>query len=115
MDLFLTGATGAVGGSLLRHLLDATCPDSSVHVLLRAETSDELNARMRPILADVPPDQARRVLPVAGDVMFPDLGLGAGYQALTARIGAIYHVAASTSFCQTMEHASQTNLLGTRH
>jgi len=115
MDLFLTGATGAVGGSLLRHLLDATCPDSSVYVLLRAETSHELHSRMLPILAGVTPVQASRVVPVPGDVMLPDLGLGACYQTLTGRIGAIYHVAASTSFCQTMEQASQTNLLGTRH
>lgn len=114
MDLFLTGATGAVGGSLLRHLLDAR-PDLSVYVLLRAETDDEIQTRMLPILANVTREQAHRVLPVPGDVMPGDLGLGTKYGDLISRVGEIYHVAASTSFCQTMEEASRTNLSGTRH
>src|SRR5580700_3690337 len=100
MDLFLTGATGAVGGSLLRHLLDAR-PDLSVYVLLRAGTDEDIRARMLPILSHVTHEQAHRVLPVPGDVMHGDLGLGAKYAELTCRIGEIYHVAASTSFCQT--------------
>ena len=114
MDLLLTGATGAVGGSLLRHLLDAR-PDLSVYVLLRAGTDDEIRTRMLPILANVTREQVPRVLPVPGDVMHVDLGLGAKYPDLTRRIGEIYHVAASTSFCQTMEQANRTNLAGTKH
>jgi len=114
MDLFLTGATGALGGNLLRHLLDAR-PDVSVYVLLRAETNVEAQARLLPILANVTAEQARRVIPVPGDVMFGDLGLGINRGELISRISEIYHVAACTSFCQTMDQASRTNLSGTRH
>lgn len=114
MDLLVTGVTGAVGGSLLRHLLDAR-PDRSVHVLLRAESGGEMRTRMLPILAGVTREQARRVLPVPGDVMLGDLGLNANYGGLIDRIGEIYHVAASTSFCQTMDQATRTNLAGTKH
>ena len=114
MDLFLTGATGAVGGNLLRHLLAAR-PGVSVYVLLRAETLDEAQARLLPILANVAAEQSRRVVPVPGDVMFADLGLGANRHELISRIGEIYHVAACTSFCQTMDQASRINLSGTRH
>jgi thioester reductase-like protein len=84
-------------------------------VLLRAETDEQVRARMLPILAHVTHEQAHRVLPVPGDVMHSDLGLGPRYRDIASRIGEIYHVAASTSFCQTMEQASQTNLAGTRH
>jgi thioester reductase-like protein len=114
MHLFLTGATGAVGGNLLRHLLAAR-PGVSVYVLVRAETNGQLQDRMLPILANVTAEQARRVIPVAGDVIFGDLGLGAHREELLARIGEIYHVAASTSFCQTKDEARRTNLAGTRH
>jgi thioester reductase-like protein len=114
MDLFLTGATGAVGGNLLRHLLDAR-RDSSVYVLLRAANDDELRARLLPVLANISPEQARRIVPVAGDVMLGDLGLAANLRHLSGRITEIYHVAACTSFCQTMDQASRTNLSGTKH
>jgi len=114
MNLFLTGATGAVGGNLLRHLLDAR-RDSSVYVLLRAANDDELRARLLPVLANVTSDQARRIIPVAGDVTLGDLGLGANRHELVSRTDEIYHVAACTSFCQTMDQASRTNLSGTRH
>jgi len=114
MDLFLTGATGAVGGNLLRHLLDART-DSSIYVLLRASTDDELRERLLPILATVTAEQACRIIPVAGDVMLRDLGLGATQPAWISRIGEIYHVAACTSFCQSMDEASRTNLAGTKH
>ena len=114
MDLFLTGATGAVGSNLLRHILEAR-RDSSVYVLLRAGNDDELRARSLPVLANLSSEQAQRVVPVAGDVMLADLGLGPNCQEWMGRIGEIYHVAACTSFCQTMEQASGTNLAGTKH
>jgi thioester reductase-like protein len=114
MDLFLTGATGAVGGNLLRHLLGAR-RDSAVYVLLRAATEDELRARALHVQANVTREQARRIIPVAGDVMLHDLGLSANHHDLMSRIGEIYHVAACTSFCQTMDQASRTNLSGTKH
>lgn len=114
MNLFLTGATGAVGGNLLRHVLAARA-DVSVNVLVRAETSRQLRDRMLPILANLTAEQALRVIPVPGDVMFADLGLGVNRESLISCIGEIYHVAACTSFCQTKDEASRTNLAGTRH
>ncbi len=111
MDIFLTGATGAIGGDLLRYLLD-TRPDVAVHVLLRAQTAAEVCARMLPIHAALPSEDACRVFPVPGDIMLDDLGLGANRQRLIGRIGEIYHVAACTSLSQTMEDARRTNLLG---
>ncbi len=114
MDIFLTGATGAIGGDLLRYLLDAR-PDAAVHVLLRAQSAGEVRARMLPVHAAVGRENARRVFPVAGDIMLDDLGLGADRGDLIGRIGEIYHVAACTSLSQTMEDARRTNLLGTEN
>jgi len=114
MDILLTGATGAIGGDLLRHLLDAR-PDVAVHVLLRAQTAAEVRARMLPVQASLSREDARRVFPAPGDILLDDLGLGANRQNLIGRIGEIYHVAACTSLSQTMEDARRTNLLGTEH
>jgi len=114
MDILLTGATGAIGGDLLRHLLDAR-PDVAVHVLLRAQTAEEVHARMLPVHASLSREDARRVFPAPGDILLDALGLGANRQNLIGRIGEIYHVAACTSLSQTMEDARRTNLLGTEH
>jgi thioester reductase-like protein len=114
MDILLTGATGAIGGDLLRHLLDAR-PDVAVHVLLRAQTAEEVRARMLPVHASLSREDARRVFPAPGDILLDALGLGANRQNLIGRIGEIYHVAACTSLSQTMEDARRTNLLGTEH
>ncbi|MGB7762779.1 MAG: SDR family oxidoreductase [Bryobacteraceae bacterium] len=114
MDILLTGATGAIGGDLLRCLLD-TRPSVAVHVLLRAQTAEEVRARMLPVHASLSRDDAHRVLPAPGDILLDDLGLGANRQDLISRIGEIYHVAACTSLSQTMEDARRTNLLGTEH
>jgi thioester reductase-like protein len=114
MDLFLTGATGAVGGDLLRRLLGAR-QNSTVYVLVRASGEDELRMRSLPILANVNSEHACRVIPVAGDIMRSDLGLGAAQPGWISQIGEIYHVAACTSFCQSMEQANRTNLAGTKH
>jgi thioester reductase-like protein len=114
MDIFLTGATGAIGGDLLRYLLDAR-PGLTVHVLVRAQSAEEVQARMLPIHATVSREHACRVVPVRGDILLNDLGLGANRGELIGRIGEIYHVAACTSLSQTMEDARRTNLLGTEH
>jgi thioester reductase-like protein len=114
MDIFLTGATGAIGADLLRHLLD-TRPGVAVHVLLRAQNAEETRARMLPVHASLSSENARRVFPAPGDIMLDDLGLGANRERLIGRVGEIYHVAACTSLSQNMEDARRTNLLGTEH
>jgi thioester reductase-like protein len=101
--LFLTGATGFVGGRLLRQLL-ATRPDRRVIALVR-----------RPEQAAALPD-APGVSAVAGDLSRADLGLDAGSRDMLERsVTEIIHCAALTRFGAPLETARAVNTEGTRH
>jgi thioester reductase-like protein len=113
MDLLLTGATGALGAELLRRLVQDR-PGCGVFVLLRAESREALRGRALALHATLDPADARRVVPVAGDVALPRLGLGRGYEDLAARVGEIYHAAACTRFDVPAEYAARHNVDGTR-
>ena len=56
-----------------------------------------------------------RVIPIPGNVELEDLGLGEQYWELVSVVKEVYHVAACTSFGQTLEQARLTNVLGTEH
>src|SRR5262249_26984973 len=91
--MLLTGATGFLGGFLLRELLQQTRPD--VHCLVRAANAQEATARLSSQL-DACGDWARRllarVIPVVGDLGRPRLGLSdAAYQFLADTVEVIYH------------------------
>lgn len=99
--IFLTGATGLVGGGVLERMLAAD-PGLRAYALVRDPA--------RWTGAD------RRVVPVRGDLTRPGLGLGADARRLLAReVGAVLHFAADTSFAQTLESARKTNVRGTEH
>ena len=114
MAIFLTGVTGAIGGELLRTLLEAR-PDSTVYALFRASAEKDIVSSNLLVQSMVRPRDVRRVIPIPGNVEFEDLGLGERYWKLAPIINEIYHVAASTSFCQTTTQAHLTNILGTEH
>ncbi|MBW2313219.1 MAG: SDR family oxidoreductase [Deltaproteobacteria bacterium] len=114
--ILLTGATGFIGGELLRRLLDRN-PDSTVYCLVRARDADQLEARGRALLTwvgVVAPDDDRVVV-VAGDVAKPELGLGDAYTDLAQRVNEIYHTAASTKFDLDLEDARAVNRDGASH
>jgi nucleoside-diphosphate-sugar epimerase len=92
--LFLTGATGLVGGGLLRRLL-ATRPELRVVALAR---------RPSPALAHP------RVTVVAGDVTRAGCGIDAE---LRASITEVIHCAADTRFSISLDDARAANAVGT--
>ncbi|HEY2663894.1 MAG TPA: amino acid adenylation domain-containing protein, partial [Candidatus Binataceae bacterium] len=96
---FLTGATGFVGAFLLRALLDRT--DGPVRCLVRARGDDEGRERLAQALAAyrLPVTGLGRVIPIAGDLARPQLGLSAqDFAALGAEVGSIYHNGAAINF-----------------
>ncbi len=99
--LLLTGATGFVGGGLLRRLL-ATRPHR--HVILLVRQSAPIGLRDDP-----------RVSALHGDLTRADLGLDrAGRQRLERSVTEILHCAAATNFGLPIETARAVNTDGTR-
>ena len=97
--LFLTGATGLVGGGVLQRMLRAD-PDLRVAVLVRDGSR----------WPGIP-----RVTPVVGDLLAPGLGLAADARATLAReVRLVVHAAADVVFSRPLDVARATNVEGTR-
>jgi amino acid adenylation domain-containing protein/thioester reductase-like protein len=115
-EILLTGATGFLGIHLLRALTTATT--ARVHCLVRAQ--DAAHARRR--IADtarryeVDLDLALdRVVPVAGDLAAPALGLSADvFSELARTIDVIHHAGALVNFIYPYEELRAANVTGTR-
>lgn len=104
--LFVTGATGLVGAGVLRRMLEA---DRS----LRATVLVRDHGRW-PGLAARLGGTGERVMPVAGDVAAPGLGLDTTTRARLAReVTAVLHCAADTTFSRSLDEARVINTRGT--
>lgn len=98
--LFLTGATGFLGGYLLHELLTAT--DAHIACLVRAGDAVSGHARLVAKLEAIglwEPRFAERIEAIPGDLGQPRFGLDeADFAALGSRLHAIYHNGASVDF-----------------
>ena len=99
-EVFLTGATGFLGVHLLADLLEHT--EARVHCLVRAADAEAGLTRLTQALQAHglwQPRHAERIVAVAGELGQPRFGLAeAGFDALAARIDAIYHSGALVNF-----------------
>lgn len=116
-NIFLTGATGAIGSALLPRLLEDT--DTSVTMLIRAKDEDDLRARLGGLLAYwnyCPGDvRAARIRALRGDISQPDFGLRTEEHAkLAGETTQIIHCAASVKLNMTMDQARMTAVVPTR-
>ncbi len=105
--VLITGATGLVGGGVLRSIL-AEDPAIEVFALMRDTAGwNRLSADLGLLAA--------RVVPVRGDVTLPHLGLEPLVRRrLELQTTAIVHAAADTSFSRTLEHSLTVNAVGTQ-
>ncbi len=110
--VFLTGATGNLGGALLASLLSE--PHLEVHCLLRGEQAADCLDRLRESLEQQRLWQADfegRIIPVIGDLSQPSLGLSeADFQALGERISVIYHSGAWVNLAYPYQVLKQSNV-----
>ncbi|MGH7730313.1 MAG: SDR family oxidoreductase [Candidatus Eiseniibacteriota bacterium] len=105
--VFITGATGLVGGPALARLLEAD-PALRAAVLVRDTTRWAWTATRLGLAAD-------RVAPVVGDLLLPGLGLDTVAHARLARdVTAVIHAAAAIRFWRPLEAARAVNVEGTR-
>jgi thioester reductase-like protein len=116
-DVLLTGSTGFVGMELLQRYLERS--ERTVVALVRASSDDAARARTDDVLENLfGPRGARyrdRVLPIAGELTAPRLGLSQdAYERLAERITTIVHSAASVSFTMPLDEARAINVEGTK-
>src|SRR5277367_3995094 len=115
--LFLSGATGIVGGYLLKTLLEKTT--SQIYCLVRAKDPISARERIEKTLRDYHfrPElierSRSRVVPVPGDVSRPDLGIASEVRAaLTRKIAVSINAAGSTSLFSAYGDVERPNVDG---
>lgn len=110
--LFLTGATGFLGGFLLHELLKQT--DARVCCLIRADNPEAGLARLAAKLKAIgvwEDAYAQRLVAVNGDLSRPQLGLDdATFAELARTVDAIYHNGASVDFVAPYAALEQANV-----
>jgi long-chain acyl-CoA synthetase len=116
VPVFLTGATGFLGRELLRRLLEQ---GETVHALVRAGSREQARERLRSCLRgpgfEEPRDLGARLVPCAGALEAPDLGLArVDRERVAVECDAILHCGASVRFDLSLDAARAVNVGGTR-
>lgn len=114
-NLFITGATGAIGKYLLAQLLEE---GYTVSALIRPQSYEKNLSKIYAFLQKegFAKEKNQRIIPIKGDVINPNLGLSSKeYSHLTKRITHILHCAANTKFSLQLDEARLVNVEGTRH
>jgi thioester reductase-like protein len=117
-SVFLTGATGVLGGRVLYELLRST--DATIHCLVRARNDELAKERLANALQiyDVADEFSAalndRVKPVIGDVSLPRLGLDSRtYHKVLTGLDCVLHIAANVNLIDTPRSLERINVGGT--
>jgi NAD(P)-dependent dehydrogenase (short-subunit alcohol dehydrogenase family) len=109
MNYFVTGASGFIGKRLVKMLLAR--PDAAIYFLMRNATADRVDGLLRYWGTN-----ARRAIPVAGDLTKPGLGVTSeDLQALEGAIDHVFHLGAIYAIDADPEMEMATNVEGTRN
>jgi len=104
--ILVTGATGLIGGGVLRRMLVAN-PTLAAYVLVRDELRWRRNVSRWGSLAS-------RITAVSGDVRSPGIGIDPDARSrIAGEVVAIVHAAANTSFSRPLEESRLANTVGT--
>ncbi|GAB2511124.1 non-ribosomal peptide synthetase [Nocardia heshunensis] len=113
--ILLTGATGFLGIFLLRELLENT--SATVHCLVRAASDTAAGDRIAAAAERYRLDfnaYADRIVPVAGDLAQPQLGLGAQcFADFADSVDVIYHNGAAVNHLEPYARLRDANVGGT--
>ena len=114
-EILLTGSTGFLGLYLLRELLTATT--ARVHCLVRADSAADARRRIEQAAEryEIEGLTSDRIVPVAGDLAEPNLGLDPGaFGELARRVDVIHHAGATVNFVYPYQDLRAANVTGTR-
>lgn len=119
--LFLTGATGFMGKVLLEKLLRSCPAIHRIYVLIRpkrgcsvpSRLSEVLETKLFSTLKETDPDFHKKVIPVVGDILEPDLGLSpSDFERLSSEVSIVFHSAATVKFDEPLKLSVQMNVIG---
>jgi amino acid adenylation domain-containing protein/thioester reductase-like protein len=114
-EILLTGSTGFLGLYLLRELLTATT--ARVHCLVRADSAAAARLRIEQAAKRYELDglATDRIVPLAGDLAEPNLGLDPGtFSELARTVDVIHHAGATVNFVYPYQDLRAANVTGTR-
>ena len=103
MNYFVTGATGFIGRHLVEELLER---DGTLYVLAREGSRGKVDALAQRLGA-----AEGRIVPVAGDLSKPGLGV----ESFSETIDHLFHLAAVYDIKADEEASERANVQGTRH
>ncbi len=109
MIYFVTGASGFIGKRLVKTLLAR--PDATVYFLMRNATAERVDGLRRSWGTD-----ARRAIPIAGDLTKAGLGVaGEDLEALDGAVDHVFHLGAIYAIDADPDLEMTTNIEGTRN
>ncbi|XP_071581063.1 putative fatty acyl-CoA reductase CG5065 [Temnothorax nylanderi] len=122
-SIFITGATGFMGKVLVEKLM-RSCPHiRNLYLLMRPKRGQNVQERLQGILNGPlfetlrrdSPDQLTKIIPVAGDIAVPELGISTQDQnTLIRSVSIVFHSAATVNFDEALKLSVQINTLGTK-
>jgi len=117
-NIFLTGATGFLGGYLIKSFLEE---DNNVYVLIRARNNKELLERKEKLIKDMFPvdlisKAEQKIHAIRGDIKKVRLGISKeDFLYLQKKINIVFNSAAITAFDWPLSKIRKINVLGTEH
>jgi len=110
MDYFITGGTGFIGHNLIGELLKKK-KQATIYVLVRKDSKKKFEAQKKNWAGD-----ARRVIPLTGDLTRPMLGIRAKKRReLEGKIGHVFHLGAVYDLMADAESQAVVNVDGTHN
>lgn len=120
-NIFITGATGFLGKVLIEKLLRSCSNVKAIYVLIRSKKGKDSRERLNELfdcelfdeLNKTNNDYAKKVIPIVGDILEPNLGVSAQDEdMLINNANIIIHSAATIKFDEPLKLAFEMNVNG---
>lgn len=122
--MFITGATGFVGVTIVEKLLRDVPNVGTLYLLMRAKKGKSVQERLEELKKNSVFDKFKelqlearlsKIVPIEGDVGLDNLGISPkDRQILIDNVNVVFHSAATLDFFQSLKETTNINLRGTR-